>query len=221
VKLFSANIEDLRTLYLTELKKALDMEQKITKALPTMIDKSTDLQLATAFRNHLEETRGHVNKVEAILQEATGNTDTKTCKVISALVTEAEDSIKDAGDENIRDITLIAAAQQVEHHEMAVYGTLRNWAELLGETQASEILDSILDEEKKADELLTRISDTVNTTASGASGTGNITGDDNIPVHIVTPGSTTTPGNTVTPGNNLAATEDGTLESSSSYATTR
>jgi ferritin-like metal-binding protein YciE len=163
MKLFSDNIEDLRTLYIANLKKALDMEQHITKALPTMIEKSTDTRLATAFRDHLEQTRGHVSKVEGLLRAATGEADTSTCKVISALVTEAEDSIKDAGDASIRDITLIAAGQQVEHHEIAVYGTLRSWAELLGEDKAAGTLESILDEEKKADELLTSISESVNT----------------------------------------------------------
>jgi ferritin-like metal-binding protein YciE len=165
MKLFSENIEDLRTLYIANLKKALDMEQKITKALPTMIEKSTDPQLATAFRNHLEETKGHVTRVEGLLRDATGESDTATCKVISALVTEAEDSIKDAGDSSIRDITLIAAGQQVEHHEIAVYGTLRSWAELLGEDDAADVLEGILDEEKNADELLSTISDSVNTSA--------------------------------------------------------
>ena len=165
MKLFSENIEDLRTLYITNLKKALDMEQKITKALPKMIEKSTDPQLATAFRNHLEETRGHVAKVESLLRDATGDASTSTCKAISALITEAEDSIKDAGDASIRDITLIASAQQVEHHEIAVYGTLRTWAELLAQDEAADILDSILEEEKYADELLSTIADTVNTTA--------------------------------------------------------
>jgi ferritin-like metal-binding protein YciE len=165
MKLFSDNIEDLRTLYVANLKKALDMEQKITKALPKMIEKSTDPQLATAFRNHLTETQEHVAKVESLLHAATGEADTSTCKVISALITEAEDSIKDAGDTSIRDITLIGAAQQVEHHEIAVYGTLRSWAELLGEDEAANTLDSILDQEKNADELLSTISDSVNTTA--------------------------------------------------------
>jgi ferritin-like metal-binding protein YciE len=165
MKLFSENIEDLRTLYVADLKKALDMEQKITKALPKMIEKSTDPQLATAFRNHLEETRGHVTKVESLLRDATGDTSASTCKAISALITEAEDNIKDAGDPSIRDITLIASAQQVEHHEIAVYGTLRSWAELLGQDGAATTLESILEEEKNADELLSTISDTVNTTA--------------------------------------------------------
>jgi ferritin-like metal-binding protein YciE len=163
MKLFSENIEDLRTLYIADLKKALDMEQKITKALPTMIEKSTDPQLATAFRNHLEETRGHVSKVESLLRDEAGETDSSTCKAISALITEAEDNIKDAADPNVRDITLIASAQQVEHHEIAVYGTLRTWAELLGEEDAATVLESILDEEKNADELLSKISDSVNT----------------------------------------------------------
>jgi ferritin-like metal-binding protein YciE len=165
MKLFSENIEDLRTLYTTNLQKALDMEQKITKALPTMIEKSTDPQLATAFRNHLEQTRGHVAKVESLLREAKGEADTSTCKAISALITEAEDNIKDAGDPGIRDITLIASAQQVEHHEIAVYGTLRTWADLLGEDLAADTLESILEEEKEADELLSNISDSVNTMA--------------------------------------------------------
>jgi ferritin-like metal-binding protein YciE len=169
MKLFSENIEDLRTLYTTNLQKALDMERKITKALQTMIEKSTDPQLATAFRDHLEQTRGHVAKVESLLREAKGEADTSTCKAISALITEAEDNIKDAGDPSIRDITLIASAQQVEHHEIAVYGTLRTWAELLGEDLAADTLESILEEEKEADELLSNISDSVNTMADSRS----------------------------------------------------
>jgi ferritin-like metal-binding protein YciE len=175
MKLFSENIEDLRTLYIADLKKALDMEQKITKALPTMIEESTDPQLATAFRNHLEETRGHVAKVERLLRDATGEASTSTCKAISALIKEAEDSIKDAGDESIRDIILIASAQQVEHHEMAVYGTLRTWAELLGQDGAANTLESILEEEKSADELLSTIADSVNTMAAAETRTTQTT----------------------------------------------
>ena len=168
MKLFSENIEDLRTLYVADLKKALDMEQKITKALPSMIEKSTDPQLATAFHNHLEETRDHLARVEDLLRDATGKASTSACKAILALITEADDNIKDAGDPSIRDITLIASAQQIEHHEIAVYGTLRTWAELLGEDEAADTLESILEEEKYADELLSTISDTVNTTAETA-----------------------------------------------------
>jgi ferritin-like metal-binding protein YciE len=132
-----------------------------------MIEKATDPQLKKAFENHLEETRGHVSKVERILQ-AYGKEDAITCKVIAALVAEAEDGIKDAADESVRDVTLIAAAQQVEHHEIAVYGTLLTWASLLGETEQGEVLATILADEKHADMLLTGISDRVNTTAESA-----------------------------------------------------
>lgn len=166
MKMFSANIEDLRTLYISNLKKALDMEQKITDALPKMIEKATDPQLATAFRDHLRQTEGHVASVEALVRNATGDADTETCKAIGGLVTEAEDSIKDASDTGIRDITLIASAQQVEHHEMAVYGTLRTWAGILGLTEDARILESILNEEKAADKLLSSISDGVNMQAA-------------------------------------------------------
>ncbi len=121
MKLFSANIEDLRTLYVTNLKKALDMEQKITDALPKMIEKSTDRELSDAFRTHLEETRGHVAKVESLLRKATGEAKTETCKVINGLTTEASDTIKDVKDPTVRDVALIGAAQEVEHHEIAIY----------------------------------------------------------------------------------------------------
>jgi len=172
MKLFSENIEDLRTLFIANLRKALDMEQKITKALPTMIEKSSDPKLAAAFRDHLEETRGHVSKVTGLLRAATGEDSTSTCKAISALISEAEDNIKDATEVNIRDITLIASAQQVEHHEIAVYGTLRTWAELLGEDEAANTLETILSQEKNADQLLSNLSDSINTGAMATAEAG-------------------------------------------------
>lgn len=166
MKLFSANIEDLRSLYIDNLQKALDMEQKITKALPKLIEKSTDPALANAFSEHLTQTEGHVSKVEALLRDATGDATTTTCKVISGLTTEAEDTIKDVTDPYVLDIALIAAAQQVEHHEIAVYGTLRTWATVLGREDHANVLDSILAEEEQADGLLTELSETVNTEAT-------------------------------------------------------
>ena len=166
MKLLSANIEDLRTLYISNLKKALDMEQKITKALPDLIEHASNTELATAFRNHLEETRGHVSKVETLLQKAAGSISTETCKAINGLTTEAADTIKDVKDPATRDIALIGCAQQVEHHEMAVYGTLRSWAELLGLHQDATVLESIEAEEVRTDELLTSISERVNLQAA-------------------------------------------------------
>ena len=154
MKVFSANIQDLRSLYISNLKKALDMEQKITKALPTLIEKASDPDLILAFETHLEETRGHVTRVESLLQRTIGESKTETCKVINGLTTEAADTVKDVTDTSIRDIALIGAAQQVEHHEIAVYGTLRRWAEILGLNEDIVILEAIEEEEGNADELL-------------------------------------------------------------------
>ena len=162
MKVFSANIEDLRSLYISNLRKALDMEQKITKALPDLIEKSTDADLALAFQTHLEETKGHVTQVEALLESNTGESKTETCKVISGLTTEASDTITDVTATSIRDIALIGAAQQVEHHEIAVYGTLRRWAEILGLSADVLVLESIEEEEGNADQLLSEIADRVN-----------------------------------------------------------
>ena len=166
MKLFSANIEDLRTLYISNLKKALDMEQKITDALPKMIEKSTDPDLISAFQAHLQETRGHVAKVSSLLRNATSEASTETCKVINGLTTEASDAIKDVTDPVVLNVALIGAAQQVEHHEIAVYGTLRTWANILGQTQDAAVLESILMEEENADEILTSISDHLNVQAA-------------------------------------------------------
>jgi ferritin-like metal-binding protein YciE len=167
MKLFSANIENLESLYIVNLKKALDMEKKITKSLPDLIEQSTDTELAAAFRTHLEETKGHVAKVTTLLERLTGDeADTETCKVINGLTTEASDTITDVTDVVIRDIALIGAAQQVEHHEIAVYGTLRRWAELLGLDQDAGILEAIEAEEVNADEILTDISSRVNLEAA-------------------------------------------------------
>ena len=162
MKLFSENIEDLRTLYIAELKKALDMEQKITKALPDMVEHATDPKLSSAFRTHLEETKGHVAKMERLIKKSTGDLATDTCKVIDGLTTSASDLITDIKDPSILDIALISAAQQVEHHEIAVYGTLRRWAEMLGLSEDANVLDSIETEEGNADEILTQISERVN-----------------------------------------------------------
>jgi ferritin-like metal-binding protein YciE len=166
MKLTSENLKTLHGLYITQLKKTLDMEREITKALPKMVEKSTTPELANAFRTHLRETEGHVTRIEQILQRHTGSAKSETCKVINALVTEAEDGIKDAKDPMVLDATLIAAGQQVEHHEIASYGTLRSWAQLMGHNEDVALLESTLKEEKAADEKLTKISVEANARAA-------------------------------------------------------
>jgi ferritin-like metal-binding protein YciE len=162
MKIFSANIQDFRSLYIANLKKALDMEQKITKALPDLMEKSSDPELVAAFDSHLDETEGHVTKLAGLLRRHIGDTKAETCKVINGLTTEASDTIKDVTDPSVRDVALISAAQQVEHHEIAVYGTLRHWAEILGLAEDAVILESIETEEVNADELLSNIAERVN-----------------------------------------------------------
>src|SRR6202021_21237 len=157
MKVFSTNIQDLRSLYFSNLKKALDMEQKITKALPGLIEKATDPDLILAFETHLEETRSHVTAVESLLQRSIGESKTETCKVINGLTTEAADTVKDVTDTSIRDIALIGAAQQVEHHEIAVYGTLRRWAEILGLTDDARVWEAIEEQEGTVDKILSGI----------------------------------------------------------------
>lgn len=167
MKLTSEHLKTLHALYIDHLKKALDMEKEITKALPKMVEKSTAPELANAFRSHLKETEQHVSRLEQILNRHTGSAKTETCKTIGALIGEAENGIKDAKDDAaVLDVTLIATGQEVEHHEIAVYGTLRSWARLMGHTEDVSLLESTLKEEKAADEKLTGISVEANVRAA-------------------------------------------------------
>lgn len=165
MKFFSENIDSLRELYVHKLKTMLSAERQITDALPKMIDKSTDQQLKQAFQSHLQETKVHVQRLEQILSESADDTDDIKCKVLDTIVDETESIIGDIDDDSVRDAALIAAGQGVEHFEMASYGTLRNWARILGETGHAQLLNQTLQEEEHADKLLTQISDNVNPSA--------------------------------------------------------
>lgn len=168
MKLTSAHLDSLRKLYVNQLQKLLSVEEQITEALPKMIEKATEPQLKQAFQSHLQETEGHVTRVEKILRELTNEAKSSKCKVLAELVNEAEEMIKDADNEAVRDAVLIAAAQRVEHYEMASYGTVRRFAEVLGETAQAELLEKTLKEEAHADHLLTGIADHVNPAAHKA-----------------------------------------------------
>lgn len=168
MKFFSANLESLRGLYHNQLRMLLSTEQQITDALPNMIEKATDPQLKQAFQSHLQETQVHVTRLQQILSEETKPADAIKCKVLAALVTEAEDMIKDAKDESVRDVALIAAAQRVEHYEIAAYGAVRQWARILGKADQARLLDLTIKEEGHADHLLTSIADRVNPVADKA-----------------------------------------------------
>ena len=168
MKIFSANLDNLRKLYINQLQMLLSTEEQITKALPTMVEKATDSQLKQAFQTHLRETQEHVQRLNQILTGATGKPEAIKCKVTEALVEEAEDLIKDAADETVRDVALITAGQRVEHYEMAVYGAVRHFANVLGELSQARLLDQTLEEEGHADHVLTEIANRINPMAQKA-----------------------------------------------------
>ena len=168
MKFFSANLDSLRKLYINQLQMLLSAEKQITQALPAMIEKATDGQLKQAFQSHLQETEAQVDRLEQILREATGEAAVVKCKVLSSLVEEAEDMIKDAPDDSVRDVALIAAAQRVEHYEIAAYGAVRHFAQILGQTAQAQLLDQTIKEEGHADHLLTEIAYRVNPYAEKA-----------------------------------------------------
>ena len=163
--LFTPDFENLRELYTTNLQRQLSSEKQIIEGLQVMIEKSTSPQLAVVFKQHLDESAEHVSRLERILEDTTGESDDSKCKITATLISEAQSDISSAKDTQIRDVVLIAAGNQLEHHEMALYGTLRNWALILGEQKHAEILQKTLEEEKAADKLLTKLSEQINVAA--------------------------------------------------------
>ena len=168
MRLLSADIDTLHKLYIQQLELLLSAEQQIVDALPTMIEKATDTQLKQALQSHLQETVGHVTRLEDILEEETDNPMTVKAKAVAALVVEAEDLVKDATDATVRDVALIAAAQRLEHYEIAAYGALRTWAGILGKPAHADLLDRTIKEEGHADHLLISIAERVTPVARKA-----------------------------------------------------
>lgn len=166
--LFTPDNDTLRELYVVQLRKALNMEKQIVEALPTMVEKSSRPELANAFRMHLEESKSQYSRLERILDETAGEVSDKKCPAASALISEGNADIADAGNEQVRDVVLIAAGNQIEHHEIAVYGTLISWALALGEEKHAATLSKSLEEEKHADQVLTQLAEQINVAAPAA-----------------------------------------------------
>jgi ferritin-like metal-binding protein YciE len=166
--IFSANLENLRELYIDELQHLYSVETQLTEALPKMADAATDTQLKQAFTSHLQETRQHVTRLKEILGKTNQSVDSKKSKAMATLIAEGEDMIKDAKDNAVRDAGLILVAQRVEHYEIASYGAARHFAQLLGDDQAAQMLDQTAKEEGHADHLLTEISKAANPRANKA-----------------------------------------------------
>lgn len=174
MKLLSEDFKNLHALYINQLRVLLSAEEQIVRALPNLVVRATDLELQEAFRAHINETEAQIKRLEAILATKKSNspevdsTGPQKCKAIAAMVEEAEEMIADARDAWVRDAAIIAAAQRIEHYEIAAYGTVRQFAQVLGELEAASLLDQTLKEEGHADHLLSQIAERVNPKAKRA-----------------------------------------------------
>ena len=140
-----------------QLEDLHSAETQLVQALPKMAQAAHNDELRTAIEHHLEETRGHVTRVEEALGEIGVSNPTEVCKGMQGLIAEGEETISMGGDPTAMDAALIAAAQRVEHYEIAAYGTARQLADDCGFDGIKDLMDQTLDEESQADKLLTKI----------------------------------------------------------------
>src|ERR1700686_685773 len=155
-------IESLRDLYAEQLKDLYNAEQQLIKALPKMAKAASSEELRAAFKSHLEETRQHAQRIETIFERMGEKARGKKCKAMEGLVAEGGEVIEEDMENSIKDAALIAAAQRVEHYEIAGYGCGRAYATKLGEDDAATLLSQTLEEEKEADEALNDIAEELN-----------------------------------------------------------
>ena len=154
-----ANMESLEELLQEELKDIYDAEKQLTKALPKLAKKATTPDLQDAFEEHLRQTQQHMERLEQVFDQLGMPVKGKTCKGMKNLIAEGNDMIADADDDATCDAIMIAAAQRVEHYEIAAYGTMRTWANVLGHREIASMLEDTLEEEKETDQKLTGIAE--------------------------------------------------------------
>jgi ferritin-like metal-binding protein YciE len=150
-------LQSLSDVFEQQLEDLLSAEQQLVTALPKMADAATNPELREAFEHHLEQTRGHVRRLEEVFGQAGLSPSAERCEAMAGLIREGEKVVSAEGDSSAKDVALIAAAQRVEHYEIAAYGTARTLADDLDLDKAKELLDDTLDEESDADKLLTKI----------------------------------------------------------------
>jgi len=155
----------LQELYVEQLRDLYNAEQQLVKALPKMAKAAQSEGLRQGIAEHLEQTKGHVDRLQQIFSAMDESPKGKKCAGMEGLVEEGEEVIKEHSSGGVLDAGLIGAAQRVEHYEIAAYGTVRSFAELLGESQAVDLLQQTLEEEKETDEKLTELSKEINTQA--------------------------------------------------------
>jgi ferritin-like metal-binding protein YciE len=152
---------ELHELFLDELADIYNAEQQLTKALPKMAKAAESDELRQAFEQHLEETQQHIQRLEQVVETLDESLKRKTCKAMKGLLEEGDELMQELKDSSALDAGLIAAAQKVEHYEIATYGTLCAWAEQMGHDEAFELLKQTQDEEEAADEKLTEVAENI------------------------------------------------------------
>jgi ferritin-like metal-binding protein YciE len=152
-------IDSLDILLEEELKDIYSAEKQLLKALPKMAKKASSDELRAALEEHLTVTEGQVTRLEEVFEALGKTAKAKTCKAMQGLIEEATELMEEDADDAVLDAGLIAAAQKVEHYEIASYGTVRTWAKLCGKEDAAELLEETLEEETEADQKLTELAE--------------------------------------------------------------
>jgi ferritin-like metal-binding protein YciE len=155
----------LRELYVEELRDLYSAEKQLVKALPKMAKAATSSDLRSGFEEHLEQTKGHVSRLEQIFDSLDAKPNGKTCKGMEGLIKEGSEMIEEDPEQEQLDAGLISAAQRVEHYEIAGYGCVRTYAQLLGDDEAVSLLEETLKEEKETDAKLTELAENINVEA--------------------------------------------------------
>tara|TARA_R110002095_G_scaffold119330_1_gene103887 strand:+ start:1501 stop:2013 length:513 start_codon:yes stop_codon:yes gene_type:complete len=155
----SKEFTSLEDLFIDQIQDLYDAEHRLVKAIPKMEKAATAPELKSAFQTHLEETKEHVNRLESVFKGMNSEPKRLSCEAMKGIIQEGEEIVQAKGDPHVIDAALIAAAQRVEHYEMAGYGSARNFAQRLGKPNLAEILQSTLDEEGNADKILTLIAE--------------------------------------------------------------
>jgi ferritin-like metal-binding protein YciE len=163
-------LSELQELFIDELKDIYSAESQLVKALPKMAKAAASDELRSGFEKHLEQTKGHVARIEQIFQGLNDKPTGKKCKGMEGLIEEGDEVAKEDYEDDAKDAALIGAAQRVEHYEIAAYGTVRAMAERLGNTQAVKLLSQTLQEEKDTDEKLTELAEKISVEGSGKAG---------------------------------------------------
>ena len=165
--IWSMELQTLKDLYILELKDLYSAEKQIIKALPKMVKAASNQQLKAGFQLHLEETKEQAVRLEKLLTGHGQTTRGPKCKGMEGVLKEGEEMIEEEADEEVRDAGLIAAAQRVEHYEMAGYGCARTYAEVIGDKEGAKVLQQTLDEEVATDKKLTKLAkSTINVAAN-------------------------------------------------------